>query len=256
MSSIISTPDELSSSRKPAAGRCWRIVEAQNQISTTKLTDSRDEQYALERLIEAAKPPVPAECRHLHFLLFTPFRYGSLYPRGSRFRRAGATPGVFYGSEIVETAIAELCFHRLLFFAESPQTKWPGNAGEYTAFAADYLTATSIDLTSPPFAARSALWMMHVTDYAACQALADMARQADIELIRYASVRDPGHNANVALLSCRAFATSEPAAHQTWRLLFGGNGARAVCEWPRHTIDFGREVFLPDPRIAAMNWER
>ena len=255
MSSIISTPDELSSSRKRAAGRCWRIVEAQNQISTTKLTDSRDEQHALERLIEAAKPPVPAECRHLHFLLFTPFRYGSLYPRGSRFRRAGATPGVFYGSEIVETAIAELCFHRLLFFAESPQTKWPGNAGEYTAFAADYLTATSIDLTSPPFAARSALWM-HVTDYAACQALADMARQADIELIRYASVRDPGHNANVALLSCRAFATSEPAAHQTWRLLFGGNGARAVCEWPRHTIDFGREVFLPDPRIAAMNWER
>jgi hypothetical protein len=255
MSSIISTPEELSSSRKTAAGRCWRVVEAQNQISTTKLTDSRDEQHALERLIERAKPPVPAECRHLNFLLFTPFRYGSVYPMGSRFRRAGATPGVFYASENVETAIAEPCFHRLLFFAESPDTKWPGNAGEYTAFAADYSTARSIDLMSAPFASRSGLWT-HVTDYAACQALAEIAREAEIELIRYASVRDPEHNANVAILSCRAFATGEPAAHQTWRLLFGGNGARAVREWPRRTMDFDRKAFLPDPRIAGMNWDR
>ena len=42
-------------------------------------------------------------------------------------------------SEHPHTAIAELCFHRLLFFAELPDTPWPGNAGEYTAFAA-YLT--------------------------------------------------------------------------------------------------------------------
>ena len=255
MSSTISTHDELSSSRNSVAGRCWRIVEAQNQISTTKLTDSSDEQHALERLIEATKPPVPAECRHLHFLLFTPFRYGSAYPQGSRFRRAGATPGVFYASETVDTAVAELCFHRLLFFAESPRTKWPGVAGEYTAFAADYATARSIDLMSPQFASRSALWM-HVTDYSACQTLADMARQAEVELVRYASVRDPAHNANIAILSCRAFAAVEPAAHQTWRLLFGGNGARAIREWPRRTIDFNREAFLPDPRVAAMNWER
>ena len=122
MSSIISTRDELSSSRSKAAGRCWRVVEAQNQISTTKLTDLREEQHALELLIEETKPPVPAECRHLNFLLSTPFRYGTAYPQGSRFRRAGFTPGVFYASERVETAIAELCFLRLLFFSELPDT--------------------------------------------------------------------------------------------------------------------------------------
>src|SRR5215467_9034890 len=187
MSSIISTRDELSSNRKRAVGRCWRVVEAQNQISTTKLTDTRSEQRALELLIEETKPPFPSECRYLNFLLSTPFRYGAAYPRGSRFRRAGFTPGVFYASERVETAIAELCFLRLLFFSESPDTKWPANAGEYTAFAADYATARSVDLTLPPFDSRATIWM-HPIDYEPCQTLAEMARDADVELIRYASV--------------------------------------------------------------------
>lgn len=255
MSSIISTRDELSSNRKKASGRCWRVVEAQNQISTTKLTDTSAEQHALELLIEETKPPVPAECRQLNFLLSTPFRYGAAYPKGSRFRRAGFTPGVFYASERLETAIAELCFFRLLFFAESPDTKWPANAGEYTAFATKYATTKSIDLTSPPFDSRSALWM-HPTDYGPCQALAETAREADVELIRYASVRDPDHNANLAVLSCRAFARGEAVAHQTWQLLFGGNGARAVGELPRRRLDFNRTTFAADPRIASMTWER
>jgi hypothetical protein len=255
MTSTISTRDELSSNRKKASGRGWRVVEAQNQISTTKLTDTSAEQHALELLIEETKPPVPAESRHLNFLLSTPFRYAAAYPRGSRFRRAGFTPGVFYASERVETAIAELCFFCLLFFSESPDTKWPANAGEYTAFATKYATTKSIDLTLPPFDSRSALWT-HPTDYGPCQTLAGMAREADVELIRYASVRDPEHKANLAILSCRAFAHREPVAHQTWQLLFGSNGARAVCELPRRMLDFNRTVFQADPRIASMNWER
>lgn len=137
MSSPISTAAELSSSAQPAAGRCWRIVEAQHQISTMKLTDNAAEQKLLEHLLESTKPPIPPECGDLHFLLFTPFRYGP-YPRGSRFRRAGFTRGVFYGAEAPETAIAEVCFYRLLFFHESPDTPWPSDAGEYTAFACDF----------------------------------------------------------------------------------------------------------------------
>ena len=41
-------------------------------------------------------------------------------------------------------------------------------AGEYTAFAVDYVAARSIDLTLPPFASSSAVWM-HVTRYDDCQ---------------------------------------------------------------------------------------
>lgn len=255
MSSPISTPAELSSNCHAATGRCWRVVEAQYQISTTKLTDTAAEQHALELLIEETKPPVPPECRHLNFLLLTPFRYGAPYPRGSRFRKPGRTSGVFYGSEESHTAIAELCFHRLLFFSESPDTKWPGDAGEYTAFAVEYSAPRSIDLTRAPFESRSAIWT-HVTRYDECQTLAELAREGDIEIIKYSSVRDPLHRLNIAILSCRAFASAEPNSRQTWRLLLGSNGARALCEMPRATLDFNRQAFQDDPRIAALRWER
>ena len=75
------------------AGVCWRAVEAQHRVSTMKLVDTLAEQSALESLIDATKPPVPPDCRHLHYLLATPFRYGAPYPTGSRFRRAGADAG-------------------------------------------------------------------------------------------------------------------------------------------------------------------
>ncbi len=75
-----------------------------------------------ERLIEETKPEIPDERRHLDYLLATPFRYGPVYPHGSRFRRAGKTSGVFYAAEKVETAVAELAFYRLLFFPKERRT--------------------------------------------------------------------------------------------------------------------------------------
>jgi RES domain len=255
MSSIISTRDELSSSSRHASGRAWRVVEAQHIISTAKLTDNAEEQKLLENLIEDTKPNVPPECRHLNYLLATPFRYGAPCPLGSRFRKSGRTLGVFYAADNVDTAIAEICFRRLLFFAESAATPWPTEAGEFTAFAVEYATPSAIDLTRPPFDDRAAVWM-HVTQYDACQALAELARGAGIEAIKYSSARDPRHKLNAALLTCRAFARAEPSDRQTWRILFGGNGARALCEMPREMIDFDRRAFAADPRIAAMRWER
>jgi hypothetical protein len=255
MSSSISTPAELLSNRRRAVGRGWRVVEAQHKVSTAKLTDTTAEQILLEELIENTKPNIPSECRHLNFLLATPFRYGAPYPQGSRFRKPGLTPGVLYASENVDTAIAELCFHRLLFYFDSPGTKWPEEAGEYTAFAFEYATASAIDLTHGPFDSRSEFWM-HLNRYEACQELAELARQNDIDLIRYASVRDPRHKLNLAVLHCRVFARSEPVDRHTWRILIGRNGTRALCEMPAGSIDFDRDAFLPDQRIAAATWER
>src|SRR6266436_9012505 len=188
MSSSTSTPaglssDTLSSDAGALAGICWRLVEAQHRISTLKLVDSVDEQETLEDLIQASKPSVPPECQHLHYLLSTPFRYGAAYPIGSRFRRAGLTEGVFYAAEAPETAVAEMAFYRLLFYAESPDTPWPANAAEYTAFSADYAARKAIDLSKGRLLKDNAPWM-HLTDYAPCQALADAAREAAIEAIR------------------------------------------------------------------------
>lgn len=255
MSSSTWTRDALSSESKSASGTCWRIVEAQHHVSTAKLTDTADEQERLEQLIEASKPRVPRECEGLHYLLFTPFRYGAPYPHGSRFRRAGMTPGVFYAAVAPETAATERAFYQLLFFAESPATPWPSNPGEFTCFAVSYSSRGAIDLTAPPFAAQRAAWT-HKTDYRACQDLAEAMRAADLDLIKYESARDPQRGINIAILSCRAFAQREPGERQSWRIAVSGSGARLICEWPKRVISLDRAAFAGDPRIAAMRWER
>lgn len=236
------------------SGRCWRVVEAQHRVSTMKLVDTLAEQSVLETLVDATKPPLPADCVHLHYLLGTPFRYGAPYPTGSRFRKAGTTPGVFYASKTAATAIAEMTFHRLLFFADSPETPWPADAGDYTAFSVRFSAQSGLDLMAPPLDADRARWT-HPTDYAPCQALAEEAREADVDVLRYESARDP-RGVNLALLQCRAFAGTEPLDRQTWRVNFNAHGARVVCDFPETRLEFGRQAFAADPRIARLRWER
>lgn len=237
------------------SGIAWRIVEAQHRVSTLKLVDTVEEQAVLEGLIDDSKPVVPPECRHLDYLLATPFRYGAPYPRGSRFRRAGLTAGVFYASETAQTAVAETVFSRLLFFAESPATPWPQNAAEYTGFSVSYKSDRAIDLTTGVLMRQRARWT-DLTDYAPCQTLAEQARNAGIDLIRYQSVRDPQYGANLALLHCRVFAKPKPLERQSWWIRLSAAGAQVVREFPRLGLDFDRRSFAADPRIAKLNWER
>jgi hypothetical protein len=245
----------LSSSARALSGQCWRLVEAQHHVSTAKITDTADEQQRLETILENHKPRIPEDCRNLHYLLFTPFRYGAPYPIGSRFRRAGLTAGVFYAAQSPRTAATETAFYRLLFFAESPATPWPSNPGEYTAFKVDYASGRAIDLTSPSLNAYSSLWRQLV-DYSACQSLADACRQENIDVIKYTSVRDPAPSVNIAILRCRAFAKAEPTERQTWRIQLSAAGARIICEFPPASFSFDRTTFGADPRIAGLAWDR
>jgi hypothetical protein len=147
-----------------------------------------------------------------------------------------------------------MAFHRLLFYADSPGTPWPTNAGEHTVFAVRFRTASGLDLTEAPFAADRDRWT-HRTDYATCQDLADAAREARVDVLRYASARAAG-GVNLALLSCRTFRTRDPLDRQTWRIYIGGHGARALCDFPEARREFDRRSFAADPRIAALKWER
>ena len=256
MSSATWTPAALSRERRRLAGSCWRVVESQHHASTMKLVDTVDEQAVLEQLLDDAKPPVPEACRGLHYLLFTPFRYGAPYPHGSRFRRAGLTPGVFYASETAATAIAEMAFHGLLFFAESPGTPWPANAGEYTTFSVGYKTKAGLALTRAPLDRDRALWTAPA-DYHACQEFAERARSVDVDVLRYESVRDPSAKGiNIAILACRVFASRRPLARQTWRVYLSAPGVRAMCDAPEPRLGFPRDAFADDPRIATLRWER
>lgn len=214
-----------------------------------KLVDTLDEQALLEDEIERTKPPVPAECADLHYLLATPFRYGR-YPGNSRFRREGYSAGVFYASEAAATAVAETVFYRLLFFAESPDTPWPRNPLEFTALKAAYSVPLAIDLTAPPFSEREELWTRQA-DYAPCLELADAAREAGVLLIRYRSVRDPAGRANLAILSCTAFAARKPASYETWRIALSAKGAIALCDRSDERLGFSWSDFAADPRMSA-----
>ena len=250
MSSPTWTPAALASESERYEGRGWRFVEAQHRVSTLKLVDTLEEQRILERLIEMTKPVIPTDCRHLDYLLATPFRYAATNRAGSRFRRPGHTSGVFYASEEPETAVAEIVFYRLLFFAESPGTPWPKEAVEYTGFSVALAVDHAIDLMDSPFVEYRAAWV-HPTDYGPCQSLTDSARSARLTLIHYESVRDPRAGANLAVLACGAFSKPRPMERHTWRIRIGVAGAQVLCEFPRREFEFPPGTFA-DPRLASL----
>ncbi|MDH5229733.1 MAG: RES family NAD+ phosphorylase [Gammaproteobacteria bacterium] len=211
------TPTALASEARPGGGVVWRVVEDQVSASTRKLVDTLDEQDMLESILEANKPPVPQSATKLHYLLQTPFRYDAPYPVGSRFRRAGSTEGVFYASEQIRTALAELAHYRMRFFNDSPDTPLPRNQQRLTVFSIAYQTQSQIDLTQKPFAQHQEQWMQS-NDYSTTQALADHARTAKLDAIRYQSIRDVESSFNVALLTPSVFRSNSPLEQQTWFL--------------------------------------
>ena len=221
------TPTALASEVAHTSEEVWRVVEDQYAASTRKLVDTKDEQALLEDILEESKPPVPEEAKSLHYLLQTPFRYDSPYPVGSRFRRAGSTEGVFYASVAIRTALAELCYYRYQFFADSPDTALPRHQQRLTVFSVPYASDHVIDLSKPPFIEQRDTWM-HPSDYQATQALSDTARQAEVEVVRYEAVRDVEPGINVALLSPKVFRAKQPTARQTWFLYL--SPTEANCE--------------------------
>jgi|AntRauTorcE11898_2_1112593.scaffolds.fasta_scaffold01478_6 hypothetical protein len=244
------TPSALASEARPLRGDCWRAVEDQHSATTRRLTDTAAEQELLEDILEETKPRVPDSCAGLHYLLQTPFRYGAPPPNGSRFRARGDRRGVFYASVDIPAAMAELAFWRLMFFEASSAGVTPRNAAVLTLFSVPYATPDGLDLTRPPLDRDHAAWTAP-TDYSATQALAESAREAGVEILRYASVRDPRGRTNIAILECAAFARREPVRQQTWRLWVDRNGVetrRAVGDEP--ALVFRRSDFDHDPRLA------
>ena len=226
------------------------MVESQSRIATMKIVDSLSEQQLLEAELERSKPRVPEACAHLHWLLATPFRYAP-YPRGSRFRRARQRDGCLYAAERIETAVAEDAFYRLRFFLDAPNARRPRNPQERTAFSFEVATEAGLDLTTPPLDADRHLWT-HPSEYGPCQDLADAARTAGVAILRYASVRDPAHAANWAVLDCRTMVTQEPTRQQTWHYMVRPAQIEAVCEMPNLSLTFAYADWARiDPRIPA-----
>ncbi|HEX8486582.1 RES family NAD+ phosphorylase [Sphingomonas sp.] len=234
-SEVVPTPADF----RRYAGKVWRLVEAQHRISTNRLAGDIEDQALLERLVEEVKPVMPKTARGLHYLLGTRFRYG--YAKASRFRRANERPGIFYASEHVATAVAETAYWRLLFFSRSPGFVPPTTVVEHSAFTVPIMVDRALDLTAPPFDAPAARWIKP-DDYEDCQTFATASRSIDAQAIRYASVRDLDHRANIALFDPTAFTAPAPVIEQTWHFRYEAGQMTAFAAFPssdRYAFTFG-----------------
>jgi len=213
-----------------------------------KLVDSAEDQRLLEELLDQSKPPVPEPCQHLHYLLFTPFRYHARH--ATRYRAKGDRRGVFYGAERVETCAAEVAFYRVLFFLESPATDPTAQPFEMTAFQADIATVAALDIAQQ-LPAQEVAALSDPVDYGAPQALGDAVRDKGGEVIRYPSVRQAG-GMNLAVMSCAAFAKHHPRQTQGWWFRFYNRGLFAIKRFGDQKLDFPFSDFAADPRVAAL----
>lgn len=205
-----------------------------------RLVDSLGEQVLLESILEESKPALPPGTERLHYLLATPFRYRS--PWGSRFR-AAFEPGVWYGAEEVRTALAEKSYWLLRFLLDSPGTP-ELKAVPHTVFRASVRTLRAIDLTLPPLVRDRAVWT-HRTSYEATQAFGVTVRAANLEVIRYESVRDREGGVCVAVLKPAAFARTKPGAQQTWFIAASRTAVRSAKDEDRGaTFEFPAERLL------------
>jgi hypothetical protein len=234
------TPRALDSEARGYARTLWRVVEAQYTASTMRLTDSLEEQAVLEAVLEESKPPLPAAAAHLHYLLATPFRYRP--HRGSRFR-AALDAGVWYGAEVLRTALAEKSYWQLRFLLDSPGTP-DLKPVAHTAFRAAVRTSRALDLTAPPLARERDRWTDR-DSYTATQELAAAARTAAVTLIRYESVRDPQRAACAAVLDPVVFGRGRPQRQETWFIAAGRQLVRcARDERDAASYEFSRGQLL------------
>jgi hypothetical protein len=230
-------------------------VESQFENSTRRLVDSDDEQALLERLLDRAKPPVPAgpAFDRLHYLLYTPFRYPPLR-YGSRFGTR-AERGIWYGSQSQRACFAETAYYRLLFLEHSGAHLAPLQV-ELTCFHVHIETASGVDLTSERFR-DCADQLTSRSSYAATHRLGSDMRSAGVHAFLFCSARDPLRGTNVGLFEPCFTRRTVPTTHmQAWRCVVDRDKVELVrrlhAARARDRFTFAREVFLEDGELPAV----
>lgn len=206
----------------------WRMVESQHISSSRDLVDSRGEHDLLEELLENSKPSI---ANNKHYLIYTPFRYPPL-KYGSRFGNT-YEQSLWYGSINLLTALAEVAFYRLKFFADTSADL------EYieipmTVFKAYIQTENAIDLTIPHFKKYQDK-ISNKTSYADSQKLGSEMRDANIEAFIFTSARDKTFGKNVAVFTPDVFKMKDNqyiTGMQNWRCIANQN----IIEFTRDEI--------------------
>jgi hypothetical protein len=231
----------------PIQGLLHRLVESQEHIATLGYVDTLEEQAILEALLDAAKPPWPADSARLHYLLRTPFRYPPL-PWGSRFGRPHE-PSLLYGGRDLGATLAESAYYRFVFWysMDAPPAR-DAIQSQHTLFSVGYHTEHGLRLQEPPFDTHRAA-LTDPAHYQATHRLGTNMRAAGIEAFEYRSARDPAQGLCVGLFTPLALAGKAPRDMHPWlcqlsarEVAFKPAGDRAV-----HTYPF--EAFLVNGRL-------
>ncbi|WP_081662687.1 RES family NAD+ phosphorylase [Thermithiobacillus tepidarius DSM 3134] len=150
----------------------WDLLYELEALTNPRMRDARGEIVLVpkdERVYGEGASYVMAAFTHLN-------------PRGSRF--SDGSFGVYYCAEAEETAVREVAFHAARFLASTSE---PAQTLAMRSIGAT-LAGSAYDLLDQPWP-----WLRG-EDYAPCQALARHAR-GRVDLLRYDSVRHPGHAA-------------------------------------------------------------
>lgn len=193
-------------------GRAHRLVESQEVTATMVLADSLEEQDLLETIIDSAKPPIPSDCQHMHYLLYTPFRYPPLQ-FGSRFGTR-AERGIFYASRQMHTCMAEVAYYRFCWWYDMLEA--PPHAIDtcHTLFEFSYRSDAGIDLSSYDYA-DVADELKDPISYTATQQLGQRLREQSAEVLVYPSARCVNGGRNIALFSPAAIFSNTPELPQS-----------------------------------------
>ena len=151
----------------------------------------------------------------LHPLLYTPFRYPPLR-YGSRFSRKHE-PSLWYGSQKLKTAMADLAFYRFNFLRAS-EAAFGVVVTQFTAFSVQINTGQAVRLIDNPFLKFKDIISSPV-DYSAAQELGTAMRAEGINGFNYYAARDPKSGINVGVFAPSAFAKKRPenGSLQSWQ---------------------------------------
>lgn len=142
-------------------------------------------------------------------MLYTPFRYPPL-KAGGRFHTQ-IEQSIFYGSEELSTAMAEVVYNRFLF-AHHSEAEFKPMQVPYTHFLSKVKSNRSILLTTAPFNTHKSR-ISHPASYAHSLLFGSAMRQCRAELFIYHSARRLT-GINVGLFSTEAFQSNKPTARE------------------------------------------
>jgi len=227
-------------------GRVLRVVESQEQVATTHIVDSIEEQGLLEDMLERAKPAMRPGSEELHYLLMTPFRYPPLC-HGSRFGQRHE-PSIFYGSQTPGTALAETAYYRLVFWSGMEAAPPRPIRTQHTLFGADYRTGKGLKLHQSPFDRHHAI-LTHPVHYSETQTLGTTMREAGVLGFEFHSARDPLGGINIGLFEPAALASTQISHQEEWLCEVDSKSARFL-HLSKHTIQsFPIDTFLIDGQL-------